>query len=973
MTMHHIKSIILSFTILLCMSRLALGYPSNIWHHIDSEHVRLSYNEKTAHMAQTALKQAEDMARNLGHYFGKDISSPKIAIVLNDHNDTSNGASYRYMPLITVECRKTEPFWRRPFTFKTLLSHEMAHTYTLRILQSQLLLSASMNVSAPLDGVRGAVQGAYQHNLLPIWFVEGLAQIGSYSVNADYRDPYREMLLRDAFLHDNLLSLSEMSRFEGTARDYELAYNQGFDLLLYLIRTYPKVKLKTVCRDIRKMGFKRGITHNYWATIDELYAKWLTSLTGRYSVIAYPVDGLRLYSLAKGPMPAEIRSADQGKYIIANWRHDYKRFDLMILDDTRKSIIQIEKNVGSMLKKDPVSGTIYFNRKMYNWDTGVSNYDIYTIDRKGDIGRVTSGKRCLAFDVKNNYLMYAGYKNGTTAVILKSPDGKSTLLKRFPYKTAVYSISMISENSAIVTLDNGKNITAALLSPAGCNILWQNLTFDVLDAVWAGGQRVVFVSTRDTTPQLYWCDLETDKDRWYQITRVVGGVRYPEVEQQAHFPHITCSVFENGALLRYRLNNPFRTAYPVSIINNHIGKDDFTKRRDLPPSPLKPPPVETGSNLIVSAPYFSVSFQGVKDSGASVAPGVQLSMMNAPENFEFGVDGGMTFLVDYQTDPDPFPVYTLWCKFALRQIRIQLEHKIDGVVSEGEYMALNGDNMMFYGISKTTFEDNRITAKLQLTEHSLLTAAYGIRENRLEEQTIIPSQNIDVNVDLGATYKASVAHLAWEYEITDSRFDPGKLGIPYFELSAGIDMFDNRYPALEGTPYYPFSYENNKVEHIKWAIEKRFLAENASYSVLFGIDGFLYNSSVHNNRLFGFMYTLIGNESMFSGYSPNIYATQAARFFSELRFNPFISVLDRTHWFERLHIGLKLEVGNIEYFSGIQDTATLSSIEGAIRYSFYLRPNSVSQVYVKYAMPLEDVEGIAQNPENRIYFGVRLQ
>jgi hypothetical protein len=39
---------------------------------------------------------------------------------------------------------------------------------------------------------------------------------------ADSRDAFREMLLGDAVRHKKILSLNEMSRFEGTSRENEL-------------------------------------------------------------------------------------------------------------------------------------------------------------------------------------------------------------------------------------------------------------------------------------------------------------------------------------------------------------------------------------------------------------------------------------------------------------------------------------------------------------------------------------------------------------------------------------------------------------------------------------------------------------------------------------------------------------------------------------------------------------------------------
>ena len=56
--------------------------------------------------------------------------------------------------------------------------------------------------------------------------------MGSTRFGSDSWDPMREMVLRDAVANGTLLTASQMARFEGSALDAELAYNQGFSFLL---------------------------------------------------------------------------------------------------------------------------------------------------------------------------------------------------------------------------------------------------------------------------------------------------------------------------------------------------------------------------------------------------------------------------------------------------------------------------------------------------------------------------------------------------------------------------------------------------------------------------------------------------------------------------------------------------------------------------------------------------------------------
>ena len=227
------------FTIIFCTLTVTLfSYPSNSWKHVKSKHFKISYNEKTENRVKEAINIAEDIAEKIGSNFGHDITKSRVSIVLYDHNDFTNGAAYWNEPLVKIYCRKTETLWRgEKDNLRYLLSHELSHIYSLRIMKLRLYINFGVSTSNNPKGINGYARTNLDIRMLPIWFMEGIAQTGSHKYGADSRDPLREMLLRDAYLNNKLLTLSEMSRFEGTSREYELAYNQGYDLMLFMLKT----------------------------------------------------------------------------------------------------------------------------------------------------------------------------------------------------------------------------------------------------------------------------------------------------------------------------------------------------------------------------------------------------------------------------------------------------------------------------------------------------------------------------------------------------------------------------------------------------------------------------------------------------------------------------------------------------------------------------------------------------------------
>lgn len=123
------------------------------------------------------------------------------------------------------------------------------------------------------------------------------------------------------------------------------------------------------------------------------------------------------------------------------------------------------------------------------------------------------------------------------------------------------------------------------------------------------------------------------------------------------------------------------------------------------------------------------------------------------------------------------------------------------------------------------------------------------------------------------------------------------------------------------------------------------------------------------------------NAYSFSGYSKDVInVRRLIRGGLEIKLNPFISVLNKTYFYERCGLGVKFEAGKAYYMdieSGddaliadhdIKTTEPLS-IEGSFHYTFYFWSDRKSYFYIKYAEPLEKIKNYQDSLSGRYYFG----
>ena len=217
-----------------------------------------------------------------------------IRVVFHDHDDYANGWAIASNGWVNV-WMFPQPFALRGGSdwLRNVLSHEMAHVFTLQALGLDgHLLSVGAAVSHEERTGFARADLSWDPQSLDSWLVEGLAQVGAEFCDADSWDGHRDLLERVAWKSGRTLSDGLSRDFWGDARESELVYNQGYSFLRYVLlegeATFPQLLAEG-----RRSGLRRAVEISLGKTFAESLEGWRAHLATRHGDRRWPEEGGR--------------------------------------------------------------------------------------------------------------------------------------------------------------------------------------------------------------------------------------------------------------------------------------------------------------------------------------------------------------------------------------------------------------------------------------------------------------------------------------------------------------------------------------------------------------------------------------------------------------------------------------------------------------------------------------------------------
>ncbi len=278
-------------------------HPELVWRTIETPHFLVHYHTGAEWTAQQVARIGETIYGPVTSMYHHEPDQ-KVSFIIRDHDDYSNGASYFFdnkielwAPALDFELRGMHPWlWN-------VVTHEFTH-----MVQIQTSLKFGRRVPAIYlqwlgyeEERRPDVLYGYPNVLVsyplsgfvvPSWFAEGVAQYNNPSLQYDYWDTHRDMILRMYLLRGKPLTWEEMAVFGKTSLGNESAYNAGFSLVSYISEHYGADKLEGISR---KLGTLTRVTIDgaIKATLGidgpELYRAWMDTMRVRYEKVAHGV------------------------------------------------------------------------------------------------------------------------------------------------------------------------------------------------------------------------------------------------------------------------------------------------------------------------------------------------------------------------------------------------------------------------------------------------------------------------------------------------------------------------------------------------------------------------------------------------------------------------------------------------------------------------------------------------------------
>ncbi|MBN1396872.1 MAG: PD40 domain-containing protein [Bacteroidetes bacterium] len=558
--MNHRLIFILIFTFLIssvCFAQDEFFHPELNWQTIETEHFLVHFHDGAERTAREAAKAAESIFGPVTSLYDHEPDQ-RVSIIIRDHDDYSNGGAYFYdnkieiwAPSLDFELRGTHPW------LLNVVTHEFTH-----IIQIQ----KSMKFGRKFPGIylqwlgyedeqRPDVLYGYPNVIasypfsgfvIPMWFAEGTAQYNNPSLDYDYWDSHRDMILRMNMLEGTPLEWEEMGMFGKNSLGNESVYNSGFSLVEYISQKYGADKLKEISQKISaplRLTIDGAIEESLGMTGEQLYNEWKLEKINQYKRMKDSLgtairEGTIIENEGFGNFyPAFSPDGSKIAYV-SNKGMDYLSLSgIYIYDLNTKESRMIKSGVRSSLSFSPDGRYLYYSRIDFDNPHWSGYGDIYKYDLSADDEqRLTYGLRASNPKISpdGRKLVFVYGKDGTANIGICDNDGSNIKnITGFQNGEQVYTpVWSADGKKTAFGYSTAHNQSVAFINSDGSGLAVSNHSGDCRNPFFASDSILYYSWNKGGIYNIYSLNLVTGVER--QETNVLGGAFLPSVDKKGN-------------------------------------------------------------------------------------------------------------------------------------------------------------------------------------------------------------------------------------------------------------------------------------------------------------------------------------------------------------------------------------------------------------------------------------------------------
>ena len=559
------------------------NHPEINWQTLETDHFNIHFYDVTEQSAREGAKVAERVYPIITELYDYEPQQ-KTHIIFTDVDDISNGAAYYYDNKIVI--------WTSPLDFdlrgshrwlQNVITHEFTHIVSIQkaMKYGQNIPGGYVQFMGYEDTKRKDVLYGYPNVLIsypipgtvvPPWLAEGSAQYMYDSADWDTWDTHRDMILRDRFLNDNLLTLDEMNTFGKTGIGNESTYNSGYALCRFIAENYGSESLKQIMDELSKpfvFSIDKSLEKVTQINSEVLYQKFKESLRANYSDISNKILRNEIKGrivLSKGTANLHPVWAPDGKQFgyLSNKKSDFFSQTSLYLYNlhTNKDTL-IANGVQSKAAWNADGSKIFYSKKSkYPNKNGSRYFDIYQYDFNAkEESRLTHDSRGFSpIFISDTTIAYIATFGGLQNIYILNLNSKNTTkITEFMDMRIIHSLYYNNKDERIVfdyTFNHFRDIGYYDINADRLSKMISN-PWDERSVV-QNHNNLIYSDDKTGIFNLVSVTQEPDEKKF--ITNVTGGAFMPDVNSRGQ---ILYSLFENGKYSIALLDSMYETDPPI--------------------------------------------------------------------------------------------------------------------------------------------------------------------------------------------------------------------------------------------------------------------------------------------------------------------------------------------------------------------------------------------------------------------------